>query len=504
MGALTSKPYAFSARPWELRQIESIDVGDSEGASIRVYLNGKNILRILPSYNSNLNLNWITDRTRFSYDANSYQRLDDILLSNFQKNFSWQKLNYKTYQNFFDDKIISNSIKCFVIGGLHINESTLQNYELHNANLGCSHLFFTDTHENFDCDADLVNYFTSTFDYKNLHKTDFILTIGLNLREQFPILYSRIRQNFFENGNGNFYQFGVNNNNGIFHNDSFGKNLGNDMNFLLKFVEGRSEITRKYLQAKYPLIFFGGIFLRHSNFLSVINLFFKNFNLMFSTSILRSNSLSISANYHGIGLDNDFRNIFKRSVILNKVASNKNEIKKIFYSLGNLEILNIDKSYDFIINKISHFDDSAKQHKKDCLLPAPTNFEQGLVHRNFFGQTQKSEPVLVNEKNLPVKKKKFIGLNLQTNFFEINLTGSKENLFQKPMLEKSFSNFLLANNSFNDSSNMSKRNYLKIKIYKHMSAFNGYSSNVTNDMSKHSITLKLQKEVLKSKVKNFF
>jgi hypothetical protein len=103
-----------------------------------------------------------------------------------------------------------------------------------------------------------------------------------------------------------------------------------------------------------------------------------------------------------------------------------------------------------------------------------------------------------------LKKKKFIGLNLQTNFFEIKLTGSKENLFQKPMLEKSFSNLLLANNSFNGSSNMSKRNYLKIKIYKHMSAFNGYSSNVTNDMSKHSITLKLQKEVLKSKVKNFF
>src|SRR4051794_35816193 len=69
MGALTSKPYAFTARPWELRSLESIDFLDAMGSSLRVDVRGLNIMRVLPRVNEALNEEWLTDKARFSYDA---------------------------------------------------------------------------------------------------------------------------------------------------------------------------------------------------------------------------------------------------------------------------------------------------------------------------------------------------------------------------------------------------------------------------------------------------
>jgi NADH dehydrogenase/NADH:ubiquinone oxidoreductase subunit G len=69
VGALTSKPYAFTARPWDLKSIESIDVLDSLHSNIRVDIKGSRILRILPKINEQLNENWISDYTRFSYES---------------------------------------------------------------------------------------------------------------------------------------------------------------------------------------------------------------------------------------------------------------------------------------------------------------------------------------------------------------------------------------------------------------------------------------------------
>jgi NADH dehydrogenase (ubiquinone) Fe-S protein 1 len=69
VGALTSKPYAFSARPWEIKGIETIDVSDSVGSNIKVNFKETEILRILPVLNDTLNEEWISDKTRFSFDG---------------------------------------------------------------------------------------------------------------------------------------------------------------------------------------------------------------------------------------------------------------------------------------------------------------------------------------------------------------------------------------------------------------------------------------------------
>ena len=76
VGALTSKPYAFTARPWELKKTESVDVMDAQGANIRVDSRGREVMRILPRLNEDVNEEWISDKSRFVWDGLKRQRLD--------------------------------------------------------------------------------------------------------------------------------------------------------------------------------------------------------------------------------------------------------------------------------------------------------------------------------------------------------------------------------------------------------------------------------------------
>lgn len=80
VGALTSKPYAFVARPWELVSYQSIDLYDAFGSNIRVDIRGSEVLRILPSFNKELNYGWITDKARYSFEGLAKQRLFTNLL----------------------------------------------------------------------------------------------------------------------------------------------------------------------------------------------------------------------------------------------------------------------------------------------------------------------------------------------------------------------------------------------------------------------------------------
>lgn len=95
MGALTSKPYSFTARPWELRQYNSFDFFDTLLAKIRIDIRGENILRILPVYDSVTGEEFIIDRVRFFYDALARQRVNSVFLRKDSGDFikiSWQKL----------------------------------------------------------------------------------------------------------------------------------------------------------------------------------------------------------------------------------------------------------------------------------------------------------------------------------------------------------------------------------------------------------------------------
>ena len=76
VGALTSKPYAFVARPWELKKTETVDVMDAVGSNIRIDARGKEVLRVLPRLHEDINEEWISDKTRFAADGLIKRRLD--------------------------------------------------------------------------------------------------------------------------------------------------------------------------------------------------------------------------------------------------------------------------------------------------------------------------------------------------------------------------------------------------------------------------------------------
>ena len=80
VGALTSKPFAFTARSWELRQTESVDVTDGLGSNIRVDARGTEVMRVVPRLHEGVNEEWISDKARFSYDGLKRQRLDSPMV----------------------------------------------------------------------------------------------------------------------------------------------------------------------------------------------------------------------------------------------------------------------------------------------------------------------------------------------------------------------------------------------------------------------------------------
>jgi NADH-quinone oxidoreductase subunit G len=85
VGALTSMPYEFKARPWELRKTETIDVMDAIGSNIRVDVRGREVMRILPRTHEDVNEEWISDKTRFVWDGLKTQRLDQPYVRDFGK-----------------------------------------------------------------------------------------------------------------------------------------------------------------------------------------------------------------------------------------------------------------------------------------------------------------------------------------------------------------------------------------------------------------------------------
>ena len=94
VGALTSKPFAFTARSWELKPTESIDVLDGLGSSIRVDSKGSEVMRITPRLHEGVNEEWISDKARFSYDGLKRQRLD----APYAKNPKTNKLEKVTWE----------------------------------------------------------------------------------------------------------------------------------------------------------------------------------------------------------------------------------------------------------------------------------------------------------------------------------------------------------------------------------------------------------------------
>jgi NADH-quinone oxidoreductase subunit G len=189
VGALTSKPYAFNARPWELTKIESVDVMDALGSAIRVDARGDAVLRVLPRVNEAVNEEWISDKTRYACDGLSRQRLDRPYVREHGKlrTASWDEALAATAKALSGDPKKIGAIA----GDLACAESMKATLDLFRA-LGSPHL---------DCRPDgaaigggqrQAYLFNSTI--AGIDEADAILLIGANPRLEAPVLNARLRK----------------------------------------------------------------------------------------------------------------------------------------------------------------------------------------------------------------------------------------------------------------------------------------------------------------------
>ena len=192
VGALTSKPYAFNARPWELKKTESVDVMDAMGAAIRVDARANAVLRVLPRVNDDINEEWISDKTRYACDGLSRQRLDQPYVR------VGGKLKPATWPEAF--AAIAAKVKATTPERIGVIAGDLQDVESMKAALD---LFKGLGVKNLDCRQDGARIgagpreswlFNSTF--AGLDQADAVLLIGTNLRLEAPVLNARLRRNW--------------------------------------------------------------------------------------------------------------------------------------------------------------------------------------------------------------------------------------------------------------------------------------------------------------------
>ena len=192
VGALTNKPYAFTARPWELRKTESIDVHDAVGSNIRIDARGGEVMRVLPRLHEDVNEEWISDRTRFAHDGLKRQRLDRPYI----RDAHTGKLKPASWEEAFTvvaEKLLSvkQGWKAALAGDLCDVESMVALKDLmgtlHETNLECR------TDGAFYDASNRAGYiFNSTI--AGIEHADAILLVGTNPRWEAALVNARIRK----------------------------------------------------------------------------------------------------------------------------------------------------------------------------------------------------------------------------------------------------------------------------------------------------------------------
>lgn len=186
VGALTSKPYAFTARPWELTKTETIDVMDALGSNIRVDTKGREVMRILPRNHDGVNEEWISDKTRFVWDGLRRQRLDVPYI---RENDKLRKASWPEALT-----AAANAIKGKKVAGLIGDLVSVE------AAFALKQLI-TGLGGNVECRVDNARLpagnrsgYVGTATIEDIDSAKFIQLIGTNPRDEAPVLNARIRR----------------------------------------------------------------------------------------------------------------------------------------------------------------------------------------------------------------------------------------------------------------------------------------------------------------------
>ena len=376
VGALTSQPYAFEARPWELKKTETIDVMDAVGSNIRVDTYGWEVKRVLPRINEDINEEWISDKTRYACDGLLKQRIDTPYI---RENGKLEKTTWDQALKFLIKKI--NTFKPNEMAGL---VGDLADLEM----IYSFKLFFEKClgSSNLECrqnriyinPAQRMNYiFNSSIN--GIEKSDFILLVGSNPRLEATILNARIRKAYVKN---KVKIYSIGNPGDLTYPYEY---IGSSTSIIKNIITGEHKLSSKIKKSKNPIIIIGEsalkgkvgqyIFESLKSFLHNNNLINEKWN---SLNILNQQASRVGALDLGIfsisekGNFNFFDNI-------------DNDVFKFIYLLG-ADNFNFKKKDKFVVYQGSHGDKGAEI--ADIILPGAAYTEKDGLFINLEGRIQ--------------------------------------------------------------------------------------------------------------------
>ena len=189
VGALNSKPYAFTARSWELEATESIDVMDAVGSNIRIDSRGLEVMRILPKLNEDINEEWLSDKARFSYDGLKNQRLDRPYL---KKNGKFQEASWESAISAINTKFNSLKDKSAIAAIAGTTSPCETMFLLKNLLSKLGSVMYTANQFGYGFDLSSRGNYLFNTTIAGIEKADVCLLIGANPRQVAPVLNARI------------------------------------------------------------------------------------------------------------------------------------------------------------------------------------------------------------------------------------------------------------------------------------------------------------------------
>jgi NADH-quinone oxidoreductase subunit G len=385
VGALTSKPYAFNARPWELKKTESIDVMDAQGCNIRVDTRGPQVMRVLPRLNEEVNEEWISDKARHACDGLSRQRLDRPYVR------VGGKLKAATWDQAFAAiaakvKETSPEKMAAIVGDLASAEEIKALKDVMAAlNV-----------KNLDCRQDGAKLraghrqtylFNTTI--AGVEAADAILLVGADPRHEAPVLNARIRKSWLNSGPK------IANLGPAIDLTYPVEQLGTDINVLAAIANGRHHFAKVLADAKRPMIVLGSGAINRADGAAILAL---------AARIAGDTGMIGPAGTHADGGWNGFNILHTaasrvaaldlgfvpgpsgRDVAAIVDGAQKGEIDFI-YLLGadEFDVAHLGRS--FIVYQGSHGDAGA--HNADVVLPGAAYTEKDGLYVNFEGRVQR-------------------------------------------------------------------------------------------------------------------
>ena len=424
VGALTSKPYVFEARPWELKKTETIDVMDAVGSNIRVDTYGWEVKRVLPRINEEINEEWISDKTRYACDGLKNQRLDTPYIKNnnkFEKT-SWSEVYKKIFEKISEtpsDKIAG------ITGDMNNMETLFSIKEFFEKIIKSKNLdsrsddFYVNSNER-------MNYVFNT-KIEGLEESDLILLIGTNPRFEATILNSRIRKAYLKNKTKIYsvgdvgdltYPYEV---------------LDNNTKLIKDIINNKNVMSEKIINSKKPTIIIGQSILKMKSgiyiFEEIKKYLLKNSKISNdwnSLNVLSRNASTVGAYDLDILSSKNGENITFKKI-------QENQFKIIF--LFGQDDLKFKKSKEFIIYIGSHGNKGAEI--ADIILPGAAYTEQDGYFTNLEGKIQKAYKAsyppgdsiedwkIINELSALLKRKNLYDnkdelINSMMNFLKLN------------------------------------------------------------------------------------